>query len=327
MTRVLDRLRGAGRPKPLPENLDGLDHDKKRGALIARQARVKALARDAKQAQTSEQREAVKTEMATVVAEIGELREAGATIEPYKAKMARVGHRLTQKRTRAEVAARVIANNWLLPNELAGLTLHAENLSEDEAEELLGLLKLRHAEGVRLDAEQTAHFRFLVEKLAGWACFAELDAQAEIERLVEVVRLDSLPKRLEYAEIGSVHLPASVFAELRSIVRSRRDGWTIADVGSLAVILSCFEAEDASVIEGGRFEDSDGESVLVGKGRELTFAKRAQPPFDAIGASKVEVDERWLEKAGWFSFTHAGSGRIEVRLGPKAKALREGRPS
>jgi hypothetical protein len=318
MTKVLDRLRGAGRPKPLPENLDGLDHDKKRGALIARQERVKALARDAKQASTSEQREAIKTEMATVVAEIGELREAGAAIEPYRAKMARVGDRPTEKRTRAEVAARVIANNWLLPNELAGLTLHPENLSEEEADELLDLLKLRHAEGVLLDAEQTAHFRFLVEKLAGRACFAELDAQAEIERLVEEVRLDSLPKRLEYAEIGSVRLPASVFAELRA---SRNGAVTVGDVGALVCLLNAFEVQDASLIRGGHFDDD----TLVGKGRELAFVPDVQAPFLALSGSKVEIDEKWLSEAGWFTFTRTGSGRIEVRLGPKANALREGR--
>jgi hypothetical protein len=319
MTKVLDRLR---RPlKALPEDLSSLEPERKRGALIARQGHVKTLAREAKRASTSKQREAIKTELTTVVAEIGELREAGATIEPHRATIATFGG----KRTQAEAVVAVIANNWLLPSELAGLTLHPEYVSEEEASELLDLLKLRHHEGVRLDAGQTARLRSLVERLAGWACFAELDARREIERLVEEVRLDSLPKRVEYAEIGSVHLPASVFAGLRSAVRSRKDGWRVADVGSLTVILSCFEAQDASLIEGGRFEESDGEKVLVGKGRELRFSKRAQPPFDAIGASKVDVDERWLAKSGWLTFTHAGTGRVEVRLGPKAKALREGR--
>jgi hypothetical protein len=318
MTKVLNRLRRAGSN---PE----VDHQRNTQALREGEDRVRQLVKDVTDAPRGEARKSKLAELREASAEVQRLRPL--VMRENRARLATLPR--GEKRTKAEVAARAIVNAWSLPSELAGLTLYPENLSEAEGEELLGLLELRHGpQRARWNAKQTARFTALVEQLAGWACFAELDAQREIERLAEEVRIEAVPRRVEYAEAGSVHLPAGIFSAMRGSVRNRLDPtWTVADVGALAVILACFETRDASVIEGGRFEEIDGEPVLVAKGRHLHFSRRVQPPTNALGESKVEIHQGWLEKSEWLSFERVGAARIEVRLGPRAEALRAGRPA
>lgn len=156
-----------------------------------------------------------------------------------------------------------------------------------------------------------------MEQAAGWPCFEELEAERDIQRLAEEVRRDGLPKRVEYAEIGSVRLPVSIFDALRG---SKGRGWTVGDVGTLADLLNAFELRDASAIDRASFE----QDVLVAKGRELKFLARLNAPsIEGLSGSRVELDIEWLSRNGWFEVTREG-GRIEVRLGPRAKALRKG---
>ena len=97
----------------------------------------------------------------------------------------------------------------------------------------------------------------------------------------------------------------------------------MGDVGALVCLLACFESRNASIISGGSFEEIGGEPVLVGKGRELRFSKNVQAPLAPVAGNRTEIDGAWVEKSGWLEFAHAGSGRIEVRLGRQARALRE----
>ena len=51
---------------------------------------------------------------------------------------------------------------------------------------------------------------------------------------MECYRLDSLPRRLEWAEVGSVTLPRLQFSWLEG---SRKQEWTVADLGMFAAML------------------------------------------------------------------------------------------
>lgn len=327
-SKLVDRVLGRA-PEVLPDDLNQLSPRQVQHALDERESRLATLVKNGPRAR-GEQRRAMLEAVRVTVSDVKRLQRAVefAGLSPSERVLAmqvgagaRADHKPRQ-RTRAQRALAALRDQWSLPNELAGTVLHAGNLSDEEGDELYGLLELRHLPNAPgWGEEQRLRFEALVEKAAGWPCFQELHAGRDIERLVEEVRRDGLPKRVEYAEIGSVRLPGSVFDALRS---SQGRSWVVGDVASLAVLLHCFEIRDASLVERATFEEDEaGESVLVGKG-QLKFISRVNTSAaDSFGGSRVELDLDWLARVGWFDVTREG-GRIEVRLGPNAKALRKG---
>ena len=103
----------------------------------------------------------------------------------------------------------------------------------------------------------------------------------------EGIRLDELPRRVEWAEVGSITLPRFVFTWLQT---SRNEDWTVADMGMLAAMLGMFENQ-ISLFPNAAFEEEDGEPVLVVQGdadnirfsRTKTCSRRI--PLRAAGMS------------------------------------------
>jgi len=93
--------------------------------------------------------------------------------------------------------------------------------------------------------------------------------------------------------------------------------------------LYSLDVEDASLLHLATLgHDPDGEPYLACKGREAKFAPKVQPPPTATNGTRTDLDRALslYGSDGWLDVrrTH---GRIEIRRGKRAKALREGRPS
>jgi hypothetical protein len=338
MSRIVDKLRGreperwTGR---LPLEIDAMSEGDKRRALDARVAEIRRLPERAKTASTSE-REAILERGLELRDDIRRLENAGvgkgtapvrggaAILEARARQMA--GDR--QEETEQERVVRILVDVWYPPAPLVGLKLRAERITPEEARELKWLLEARYGENpTGWSEEQEGRFEAIVEKLAGRPAFQEMRTEEEIAEILEEVRRESLPRRREYAQAGSVHLPAGLFDELREAAR-RGSAWTVGDVGVRASLLWAFDVRDATIFDRARFDtDAQGEPVLTAKGRELRVASRLNSPPDAIGGSRVTVDHRYLEQTGWFKTTRGAGGRLEVRYGPRAKRLRRGEPT
>ena len=88
---------------------------------------------------------------------------------------------------------------------------------------------------------------------------ADAEARAKLAELGEEAMLDDLPRRPRWAEPGSVTLPRLCFRWLETDFRG---DWTVAEVGTLAAVLSSFET-GTSPIRDADFEEQDGKKVLV----------------------------------------------------------------
>ena len=115
--------------------------------------------------------------------------------------------------------------NTIVPPELKGETLKPERLAEAEGTELRAFIKRKRAHGnpgiEPLDAKEERHFETLVGKAAGdERLFArkhkEREAQEKVAAASDELRIASLPRRLEYAEPGSIALPRFVFDWLQN---------------------------------------------------------------------------------------------------------------
>ena len=80
--------------------------------------------------------------------------------------------------------------------------------------------------------------------------------------IAEGLRLGALPRRVEWAEVGSITLPRFVFTWLQT---SRKQAWTVADTGMVAAMLGMFENQ-ISLFPNAAFEEEVGERVLVVQG-------------------------------------------------------------
>jgi hypothetical protein len=337
VTTTKRKLRRGGREPsaPLPDDLSTMTGDQVRKAYAERVERLRQIQREGAPATEAERNEAL-NEANLLAVEVRELRERGGDREPGGAAAilrTTFGHPPAppppRRRTRAEMAVGAIVSQWSLPNEMGRVALYPENLSEEQGEELYALLELRHLpDAPGLTDAQWSRFRELVEVAAGRAVFAEFEWRNELEALAEEVRLASLPPRVEFAEIGSVHLPASLLHELRA-KRTNASGKTVGDVGALAAVLYSLDIEDASLLDRATIDhDPDGEPFLVCKGREPKFAPKVQPPANADNGTRTDLT-RALDlygADGWLDVRRT-LGRTEIRRGPRAKALREGRPS
>jgi hypothetical protein len=325
MTKLLDKIRGGGGIRELPTQLNRMSAQAKSKALGERRERIRALA-TSKHATPAARNEALR-EIRAMAVDVKRLEAAGARsdVPPLTAeeKALEAGRRnyLTRslsERTKAEQAVRVLIDNHLLSSELGRIQLHAENISDDEGVELIDLLDGRYLRGEEWGQARQARFRELVVKLAGFDCF-------EAVELAEGIRLDALPKRPRWEEPQSVTIPA--LAAYRWFKSSKPGGWTLADVGGLAVLLAMFESRDSFAVVGGRFrEDEDGEPVLVVKGK-FRWNARLNPAERGVVASRGHVEDDVLDhlaRNNWFDVSRAG-GDVEIRLGERARRLRRGR--
>ncbi len=173
-----------------------------------------------------------------------------------------------------------------------GLKLDAKRLDSDERNMVVRLWpRLREGEG---SAEDRTAVEALVEKAAGQepgffdARRKEIQMKKQVAEAKEELHLARLPRRARLEEPGTVTLPRVVFSWLQQ----GKGQWTVADVGTLSVILSMFE-EKRSLVDGADFEQGeDGESVLVTSGPlvKLAFERRINPHISYSVGSTGWVD-------------------------------------
>ncbi len=314
----------------LPDDLSGLSKRQLGNAMRERAERVRDLAATAPPASSDEQRQAL-AEARQAAADLARLRPAleavGGNPERVLAGVQEDAPppeygRPRPPRPRAEQACRAIRDYWDLPHGMGGTVLHPENLSEEQADELWAILERRHLGDTDAPSEDDLErFRALVTVAAGFDPWAEQEAREELAAIIEQVRLDGLPRRVEFAEPGSVHLPAALFAVLGDRTR------TVGDVGALVVVLWSLDVEDGRHLDRCTVtRDSDGEPVLHCRGREARFASRVQPPALAGNGTRTDLDralEVWSPE--WLDVRTPTPGVVEIRRGPRAKALHEGR--
>ena len=136
----------------------------------------------------------------------------------------------------------------------------------------------RGGDGAELTSEERVRYERLLGTCAGNEnLFAErrheAAARERLGRLTNEAKKAALPLRPKYEEPGAVVLPAFVFEWLKI---SRDASWTVVDVGVLAVVLGMFANRDASIINGARFEEDDGDDVLV-VSEDVIFRPDATP--------------------------------------------------
>ena len=225
--------------------------------------------------------------------------------------------------------------NTFVPPELKGETLKPERLAEAEGTELRAFIKRKRAHGnpgiEPLDAKEERHFETLVGKAAGdERLFArkhkEREAQEKVAAASDESRIASLPRRLEYAEPGSIALPRS---HLRVAPESRDGSLDLPMLGALAGLLFSFENQKP-ILYGAVFEERDGELVLVCSEPldRLRFLYAVNPndgrnDFGTSGRVKAQPTLRYLIQKKWLAAAQDG-GTFTIRLGERAKKLREG---
>ena len=278
---------------------------------------------------SAEERKAALARGQVVVQEVPELRAELARRE----RLAR--HRETEKaalkggyeRTREVLAPGVIEGFQRLGQDI-GLKLDVKKLDAAERSAVLKLWSAVLAGDASI--EERAEFEALVEKAAGQepGFFDERRKQAQTKRqladLKEEAHVTMLPRRRRFEEAGSVTLPRVVFAWLQ---QAKGNDWSVADVATVAVLLSCFE-EQRSLVDGAVFEQGeDGEPVLVGRGplSKLAFERRVNPHISYSVGSTGWVDLgaslKRLVANSWIDVRELAGGRIEIRLGTAAKKL------
>ena len=170
--------------------------------------------------------------------------------------MALLKSRSADRRSDAEKAVYILRNTLVLP-ELKGETLQPERLSEAEGKELLGFIKRRRAHGdpgiEPLDAKEERRFEKLAGKAAGdEGLFArkrkERETQEKIAAASEEFRIAALPRRLEYAEPGSIALPRHLFDWLENPATGSLD---LPTLGALVGLLFSFENQKSILTERG----------------------------------------------------------------------------
>ncbi len=207
-----------------------------------------------------------------------------------------------------------------------GLKLDVKKLGADERGMVLKLWSSVHAGDASI--EERTEFEALVEKAADRpGVFAQRREEAATrKRLAEAkeeAHLVRLPRRTKYEEPGAVVLPRVVFAWLQ---QAKGNDWSVSDVGALAVLLSAFE-ERRSLVDGAVFEERDGETVLAARGplAKLAFERRINPHIAYSVGSTGWVDLgpglKRLAANGWVDVRELAGGRVEIRLGERAREL------
>jgi hypothetical protein len=216
--------------------------------------------------------------------------------------------------------------------ELLGAKLDTSRISPDEGEELKALILQRWnatadppvAES--LTAAQEKRYERLLGNLAGnERLFGERRKQAaqrtERKDIAEKLRLDGLPRRPVYAEVGSVSLPRFI----HSWLKDSRGQFTVADMGLLTALLLMFENQE-SLFLSGRFEIIDSEPVLILREEQLRFPGSRNNDAMTSGHSgfvREKIALRTLVRNKWFEVERF-AGELRIRLGERAKKVRQG---
>ena len=211
--------------------------------------------------------------------------------------------------------------------QMLGLRLDPKKLTEEERRETLRIFAGRHED---LSDADRLRLETLAEKAADRpGIFAQRRAEAAAKRqrneLLEEAHTAMLPRRPRYEEPGAVVLPRVVFAWLQ---QAKGNEWSLADIGALAVLPSAFE-ERRSLVGGAVFEERDGETVLAARGpiAKLAFERRINPHISYSVGSTGWVDLgpglKRLAANGWFDVRELAGGRVEIRLGTRARKLLE----
>jgi len=230
------------------------------------------------------------------------------------------------ERTREVLSPGVIEGFQRLGQDV-GLKLDLKALNSEERSTVLKLWSpIAAGDG---SPEERAQFEGLVEKAADRpGVFAQRREEASLrKRLAEAkekAHLVRLPRRTKYEEAGSITLPRVVFAWLQ---QAKGNDGSVADIATVAVLLSCFE-EQRSLVESADFEQGeDGEPVLVGRGplAKWAFTRRINPHIQYSVGSTGWVDLgaslKRLAANGWVDVREVARGRTEIKLGPAAREL------
>ena len=238
--------------------------------------------------------------------------------------------RIADRRSDADKAVYSLRNTLVLP-ELKGETLRPEKLSEAEGKELRGFIKRKRAHGDSgvepLDAKEERRFEKLAGKAAGDArLFArkhkERETQEKIAAAKEELRIAALPRRLEYAEPGSIALPRHVVNWLLNPAAGSLD---LPILGALVGLLFSFENQKP-ILSGSVFEKRDEEVVLVCREPfdQLRFIRTVNPndgsdDFRTSGRVKAQPALRYLIQNNWLA------ARQEAAISRSAWASGRGR--
>ncbi|MBA3382153.1 MAG: hypothetical protein H0T97_09885 [Actinobacteria bacterium] len=232
------------------------------------------------------------------------------------------------ERTREVLSPGVMEGFQRLGQEVGLRKLDPKRLDADERGTVLKLWSAVDAGDASI--EERTEFEALVEKAAGQepGFFDKRRKEAQTKRqladLKEEAHVTMLPRRRRFEEAGSVTLPRVVFAWLQ---QAKGNDWSVADVATVAVLLSCFE-EQRSLVESADFEQGeDGEPVLVGRGplAKWAFTRRINPHIQYSVGSTGWVDLgaslKRLAANGWVDVREVARGRTEIKLGPAAREL------
>jgi len=242
---------------------------------------------------------------------------------------------LNSRSADAAKAVHSLRNILVLP-ELNGETLEPGRLSEAEGRELRGFIKRKLAHGdlgiEQLDAKEERRFEKLVGKAAGDEGLLarkrkERETQEKIAAAKEELRIAALPRRLEYAEPGSIALPRLVFDWLQNPAAGSLD---LPILGALVGLLFSFENQ-RPIIDGAVFEKRDEELVLVCSEPfdRLRFTHAVNPndgadDFGTSGRVKAPTTLRYLIRNKWLTAEQVG-GQLRIKLGERARRVREGK--
>jgi hypothetical protein len=215
--------------------------------------------------------------------------------------------------------------------ELLGSKLDTSRITPEEGAELKALFLQRWdatedpPAAKSLTAAHEKRYERLLGKVAGNERLfderrKENAQRAERGEIAEKLRLDGLPRRPVYAEVGSAALPRFVHTWLKN----SRGQFTIADLGMLTALLLMFENQESLFI-GGRFETIDGEPVLILREEQLRFPGSRNNDAMTTGHSgfvREKVALRTLVRNKWFEVDRL-AGEMRIRLGERAKKVRQ----
>lgn len=235
---------------------------------------------------------------------------------PARAHFEREQRAKREQRDRQE-SARKAANRLLsfADPELVGARLDTSRLSEQEGDDLLGLVEDRIAG--TLTERKRKRFERLVGKLAGEPGLyerkrAEREAIEAEGRDAERARRDALPLR-RFEGKGGAYLPAAIHA---SLTDPRPGTLTVTDAGVLAAVLLGFENGEPPFL-GATIEA--GTIVLDGA---HGFQLRPGMGDDCTGASRVRDSIAYLAELRWLTLS-VEAGATRIGLGERATRLLE----
>jgi hypothetical protein len=157
---------------------------------------------------------------------------------------------------------------------------------------------------------------------------AEAAAMDHAMELASEITRPTLEQRPLLAEAGCVQLPRRVVHDWLTGDEGKTGAWCVIDLAMLTVVLAAFENKDPSFFQDARFEEEDGEPVLVVEGGLGTSIQMhgqiAGSPADAKGFVRPRQALAALHRNRFLTIAET-AGAMRIRLGPQAKVLLKGR--